>query len=544
MPASTGTACRAGVGALSWAAPQKCLVYGADANEAARVAERLQFQHAEQGMICFGTPIGTDQFVLDSIKQRADGVVAEIERLMALPAPVTLQMKWRLLQASLSVRMEHLKRTVPFELLRVSLQSVERELQDAAARVFQLPADPAGNAACAPDVLEQLTLPLRHAGFGLRVTTADDADAALLSGVAAAEATMAAGHPSFRPLADGSAVRASLLQRWHRLYDAYGERCGWLEDGRDLPADFVRDWLPLAGHAVSRAVTDARGAALLAGCDLEDAAGEAKAARLRSSIGSAAGAWLTAMPVVPATRLSDRDFRMRGRHQLGLGLATAALQPPCTCVQGIASAPDHAMVCDHAKGDARLRHDYITDVWCSYARKAMFAVSREPRYDALIGGHHLEALVAAGQRRGDFTALVDGCIMVGDVVIGHPGAATYKRAAARSNGATAKRLATHKHSEWRRIGDGEGKRFVALALETWGRHGDEALKLMSQLGDSIEMNGGNKATFVRALRTELSCALTKGLGRMYAKTELNVIRAAGQNFKLGHECVVSGHCDE
>ena len=93
-------------------------------------------------------------------------------------------------------------------------------------------------------------------------------------------------------------------------------------------------------------------------------------------------------------------------------------------------------------------------------------------------------------------------------------------------------------------GNAEGKRFVALAVDSYGYHGDESIKLMSEMGDAVAQAGGCKSTFVRAVRVELSCALCKGLGRMYNKTEVNVVRASGSHFQLGHESVISDHAEE
>jgi hypothetical protein len=524
------------------AAPAKCQVYSRTPAEAAAVAAEHGFEHAVDGIVSFGTPIGSDDFVVATANKRADGIVAEIERLMALPAPVTKQMKWRMLQASYAVRMEHLKRTVPWELLAAPTQRVERAVQAASAKLWQLPADPAGVEVCEPEVLRQMTLPQRRGGFGLRVTTAAGADAALLSGAATAEAAFAGGEAVFLPLHQNNAARAPLLERWHGLHDRYADKCGWDAEARDLPAEFVAAALPRCGHDVTRAADDARGEAVLAACDLETPEGEFRAVRLRSGSSRAANAWLQAMPVVPTTRLSDRDFCARGRHQLGLGLPTAALQPPCTCRAGCASAPDHAMVCDHARGEARLRHDYITNVWCSFARKALFAVAREPRFARFAAG--LEAIQRAGARRGDFSALVDDALLVADIVVPHAAQQKYRRAAARTAGAAAEGAATEKHREWRLHGDAEGKRFVALAMDSYGYHGDEAIKLMSEMGDAVAQAGGCKSSFVRALRVELSCALCKGLGRMYNKTEVNVVRASGSHFQMGHECVISDHAEE
>ncbi len=80
-------------------------------------------------------------------------------------------------------------------------------------------------------------------------------------------------------------------------------------------------------------------------------------------------------------------------------------------------------------------------------------------------------------------------------------------------------------------------------METYGTHSDEAMRLMSRMGDAVAQAGGSKSLFVRALRVELSCALTRGIGRMYARVEENVIRASGQSFMPGLEGVVSDHAE-
>ena len=43
-----------------------------------------------------------------------------------------------------------------------------------------------------------------------------------------------------------------------------------------------------------------------------------------------------------------------------------------------------------------------------------------------------------------------------------------------------------------------GKRFVALAMELFGRHGAEAARLMEEMGDAVAQKGGCKPMFMRA----------------------------------------------
>ena len=155
-------------------------------------------------------------------------------------------------------------------------------------------------------------------------------------------------------------ISLGLEERWHRLHDDYAEQCGWDAEEREVTTEVVRDVLPTAGHDVARAVGDRRGAAVLAACDLASAAGEATAARLRSVACSSSAAFLNALPVVPATRLGDDDFRTHARLRLGLGMATNAQLPACSCHIGDTSEVEHPLVCNHTKGDAKMRHDLVT----------------------------------------------------------------------------------------------------------------------------------------------------------------------------------------
>ena len=169
------------------AAPQKCSLFGGDVAEVAALAEELGVQHRPDGFVAYGTPIGTEAFVAATMAKRADAIVAEVQRLMELPLP--RQSQWQLLRSSLSVRLEHLKRTVPWELLAESTQRVEGAIEEAAAAIFALPAEPPGIQPTTK-ARTQLSVPMRHGGFGLQRTDAAAADAALLSGAASAQAAL------------------------------------------------------------------------------------------------------------------------------------------------------------------------------------------------------------------------------------------------------------------------------------------------------------------------------------------------------------------
>ena len=90
------------------------------------------------------------------------------------------------------------------------------------------------------------------------------------------------------------------------------------------------------------------------------------------------------------------------------------------------------------------------------------------------------------------------------------------------------------------MGDPQGKRFTALAMDTPGHSGDEATRFANELGEAVVQSGGRKTTYMRALWTELSCALPLGLGSQYKRTETNVLRICyGWRAELSDG---AGHC--
>jgi hypothetical protein len=76
--------------------------------------------------------------------------------------------------------------------------------------------------------------------------------------------------------------------------------------------------------------------------------------------------------------------------------------------------------------------------------------------------------------------------------------------------------------------------FVPLATESYGRLGKMALAFPSELGSTAASRNGRvpKSAFVSAL-THLSCALCKGIERMYHASMFTLARAARRQFMPG-----------
>jgi hypothetical protein len=270
----------------------------------------------------------------------------------------------------------------------------------------------------------------------------------------------------------------------------------------------------------------------------DTAVGKHDAARLRSSAGGAASAWLTAMPTAPATTLSPYAFKAAGRLRLGYGLDTRVALRPCLCRAGEAASADHAMVCDACKKQRTFRHDILASAWRRVLCNAGIAACMEPRYGALVGD--IARAAAVGLHRGDILAVIDGSMSALDIVVSHPGASTYVSAAARAAGATAKVAERGKVRDWRRIGGHEsGYDFVPLATETYGRLGVQAARFLKEVADYAARKGVSKSAFTRMAHTELSCALVKGMALVWNAGMFATARAAGRGFQEGQDVPVA-----
>jgi hypothetical protein len=502
-------------------------VYGGNDEQCSELAATLGVPHRREGVTVVGVPIGTDAYKAEVLGQRAQKVVALVDKCRSLP--LSTQTKFLLLRSSLGVRMVHLQRTVEWRYLEPSTRGVETAVLSAAAELLRLPGGegPGGYTPLPGRALDQLVLPCRHGGFGLRASTATEAHAAFLSGAASAQLVMAEAPRHFRPF-DGPGV-ASLRQTWRGVFDDFATDCGWQQGARVLSAHTVRHVLPVVQRDVARCSADRRAQALIRSCDLGCESGKRDAARLRSAAGGPASAWLMATPGV-TTRLGDNTFIACGRHRLGLGAPTTIAPRPCLCGAGLAATPDHAMVCKSVAKMTQLRHDLVASAVRRVVCRASCASSMEPTY------RHLRQQGDAGQRRGDIlVVLPSGKISIVDVVVTHPAQQAYVNQACTRAGHAAARVEAAKVAEFRRIGEDAGQYdFVPFGVESYGQLGASAQTFLKALGDVAASRGTiSKAAFVRSAYREVSCALQRGLGLMYGRSLFNIARASGRQFMPG-----------
>ena len=286
-----------------------------------------------------------------------------------------------------------------------------------------------------------------------------------------------------------------------------------------------------AQRAAAHAIADEVSAAELERARGEGTlAGRQEAARILSSSGGPAGAFLTALPGGHMT-MDDDMFVVAVWHRLGIRVPTDMPSVPCQCSPEVAAEADHAMVCKKVAKMTQMRHDTLVEALRLVISHTSLQSALEPRYRTLAGGARVK-----NNRRGDIVVVMPRLEMAAvDVVVSHAPAPSYAAAAALGAGRTAARAEDRKRSAYRRDMPGRAAvRFVPFAVESCGRMGQEALKFMSALGDVASASGRiPKGAFLRWAMQLLSVALQKGNADMYRRSGLVLAREQGIRYDPG-----------
>jgi hypothetical protein len=393
-------------------------------------------------------------------------------------------------------------------------------------------------------VLEQMTLPRRHGGLGLRRISPLEGQAAFVSGAAQTEYAMSSGPAEFRPFQGPSGDKLRLM--WEGLHDAGGGL--WTPGERAVDDNSLRTMVS-AQRTYSRHEAAQRYAALLASCDAATIPGKRMLARLRSCACQASAAWLTALPTARALELKDEEFRAAMQHRLGISpLPPNAVGLQCRCATVTAAEDgDHAMVCTAVQGKATMRHDILSRILRRVVHRAGVASTLEPPLRRLPG---LEAgATATGEgfsrlgARGDVLVALESGMTVVDVSVTHPPGVALRAASAATDGAAAARRDAEKRRTYNRLAP-NGYPLVPFSVETYGRLGKPAVVFLGMLGAEA-MAGGDvsKSGFVAAALQELSVGLCKGNYLMH-RASLGVLAGvAGRGLRPGADRPVEDVCD-
>jgi hypothetical protein len=502
----------------------KCAAYSANPDFSHAVAQSLGIQHAADGVVACGTPIGTPTFVKQFVAAKAQHATSLINRLTELP--ISAQCKWLILQRSLQRKLNHLKFTVPWHLLQQPLQAFQHSVTMAALSILDLPR-PASRHLNPDYVNIQLRLPLRQGGFGLDYTTKEVATAAWLSMAARCDIALAQGPALFRPLT-GEGPELEAL--WHSVL-AYAPRV--CPPDTPNPQHVAPGILP---HIVQCPKITAHVYAESQYTHLRHQLSSPEhRARLLSIACRTSGAFLDTLPTCNRLTLSNSEFIDSCQFRLGAsGFVSDA--PPATCYCGAqlqGNDASHAMSCRRMpSSNQHYRHNIVTEAIRNVASRAGLSSTREPLYRELDPAGH-----ASGNARGDVYAIINpgpGPTAV-DTVVTHPGSVTaLGKGSADTRGAAAAEARRRKNSAFaaHRV---QGLTFYAFAIESYGFVDKDGMELLRALARAASSTGHvTFGGFLASVHREVSVALCKGNHAIFRAGVQMYTRASGHARIDGH----------
>ena len=142
----------------------------------------------------------------------------------------------------------------------------------------------------------------------------------------------------------------------------------------------------------------------------------------------------------------------------------------------------------------------------------------------------------AGDHRGDVLCVMDREMCVLDVAYVHPASLTHRRAAARSEKAAATTTEARRCTEYRSHSGLDGHKLVPFAIETHGRVGSAAMKLLTKLGHMAEAHSSGLLRHLQFVERTLPCLAVIGVEyneRIEAAAAGNLALAPGQAYMRG-----------
>lgn len=438
-----------------------------------------------------GTQVGIDQQLvrdelLRAMQDRYEQVWSGIGHELM---PVQIAMS--LLRVAAVPMLGYLMRTTPADALMPTALAFDESVITAAARKLKVDEG---------DLQLQTTLqlPLRHGGFGLR-----PARKVMHFAYVGAFAQAA---PLIKSAAGMQPVRASLAHIHTVVTD---EQILARLPPPNAPAAAVLAHFAQAApannlklqRAMTRFVAKREHAAIRAG---HVAAGRAEdTARVTSTAGAAASAFLLAEPTMPRTTINDSEFILASHLRLGVPLDGRDRE--CGCSRASRSVTTHMFSCKHrGKGDTYWRHTLVRDCLMDLISEAGCSVRKEPA-----------GLVADNGKRPDLEVYInDECKLI-DVTVTVPTSRSYLAAAAVPR-QVLRRAEMKKQVKYDPVALAIKATFVPFAMDLFGGFGEQAIKFLSLLSTHAEERAGyNRATFYRHAVNSLACALVRGNERVY-----------------------------
>jgi hypothetical protein len=219
-----------------------------------------------------------------------------------------------------------------------------------------------------------------------------------------------------------------------------------------------------------------------------------------------AWAWKSVVPATSELHLTDVQYRLAARLNLGLApVAAGALLdacPSCKAHSSLAADPWHFMTCKKEnKGEIEQRHNAVADAIYRTVLAVGGQAVREPK-----------GLEAADGRRPDLRLVLGVQQIIVDVVVSHPLTPAYSCTDACRTLGVAKRRQQTKHLKYDRTAAKHHAQMLAFSMETCGGMAPDAETLLHIVADAGEEQLGlwPKAAVLKQLTSAVSIAVQRG----------------------------------
>jgi hypothetical protein len=415
---------------------------------------------------------------------------------------LSVQRAMLLLRQCTVPKLNYLLRCLPPSLTQALASAFDRRVMAVAKRKLEL-----GDRETAPRTIADylLSAPLRHGGFGLTsaVLTAPAAFVASVASVAAGVPT-----PAFDEYSRSQTTlpAESLLRQWLQesaaelLEQVSGstlltdETAAAEAAGNMLPEPItvaqpllpaVESFFPffhtnpaasvdLQHKLVQQATLHQYNAALEQAIGQQDDNSTLTFAHLTSIAAPHASTWKTVLPISRQHVLSDSEYRIAAR--LNLGLAPQRNRVPddclsCGTLDVLRNDPWHHLSCSaHRSRQVAARHDAVAHVLSAAVQQAGGHATVEPR-----------KLWGDDNRRPDLQIIFPAHHLLTDVVISHPLAPSHSSHCRRKFAAVAEQAAATKIHKYSPMADRLDARFLPFSLETTGGMSKHSQELVEQI---------------------------------------------------------------
>ena len=295
-------------------------------------------------------------------------------------------------------------------------------------------------------------------------------------------------------------------------------------DGESLASQTFSDLLanPVKlQHRLSTDIAEMKAAECLVQASSDQDAARLRAARLRSSQGRGAGAWLQAIPSTENYSLKSPEFKIASYLRMGLPLPSSDCVRNCDCGVKLDSLGYHLLTCKFGGGPV-WQHNSLVSTWSKCLNELQIPNQIEPRNR-----------YTNSENRPDIVAFdpVDYSSADLDVSMAHPLSGDSMKGAAAESGYAAKKREMKKEQKYNQQVSQSGSRlsFVLLVFEHYGYWGPSAEDYLDCISKKAkDTNGHNCETDFRdRWRKQISVNIQKCNAKVISKkvSKLSMRRA-------------------